>query len=235
MHCLDPHRLPVHVGIIMDGNGRWAVRNGKPRRDGHREGLKAAKRIVKSASEIGIPYLTLYAFSTENWKRAEKEVFFLMFLLKIYLKQEYVFYRENRIRIFHSGDIEGIPPDVADEIRNVVSATAHHEGLTVNLAINYGGRDEIVRAVRRLLDRRSNTPALTEKDIQVNLDQPALPYPDLVIRTAGELRLSNFLTWQCAYSEFYFSPKFWPDWDESDFVESLIAYQKRERRYGGDL
>ena len=103
MHCLDPHRLPVHVGIIMDGNGRWAVRNGKPRRDGHREGLKAAKRIVKSASEIGIPYLTLYAFSTENWKRAEKEVFFLMFLLKIYLKQEYVFYRENRIRITRSG------------------------------------------------------------------------------------------------------------------------------------
>ena len=241
MHTLDPHRLPTHVGIIMDGNGRWAVHNGKPRREGHQEGLQAAKRVVKSASAIGLSYLTLYTFSTENWKRIREEVRFLMFLLKTNLKREYDFYRENRIRIVHSGNVTGLPQDVADEIRKITSDTAHHDGLTVNLAINYGGRDEIVRAVQRIVDGSSNGAGniagitVTEKDIQANLDQPTLPDPDLIIRTAGELRLSNFLIWQCAYAEFYFSPKYWPDWDEHDLTDALLAYQNRARRYGGNL
>ncbi len=228
---LDLERIPTHIGIIMDGNGRWAKRRGKSRTEGHLEGVKTAKKIVKKAVEIGIKYLSLYTFSTENWKRAEEEVSFLMSLIKRYLKREYDFYRENKIRVVHSGNLRDLPDDIADEIRRVVEDTASFDGLTVNLAINYGGRDEIVRAVRRLM--RESSPEVTEETIKNCLDHPEIPDPDLIIRTGGELRLSNFLLWESAYSELYFSNKLWPDWCGDDLEEAIIDYQGRERRFGG--
>jgi undecaprenyl diphosphate synthase len=235
---LDPNRLPAHVGIIMDGNGRWAKRQGKSRRYGHREGLKAAKRVVKAASDIGLKTLSLYVFSTENWKRAESEISYLMLLIKIHLKKEFDFYRQNRIRIIHSGDMLRLPPEIREEIRRAVAETAVYNRLTVNLAINYGGRDEIVRAVERWMrseagnGKKLNNHRLTEKKLSLYLDNPGVPDPDLIIRTSGEMRISNFLLWQSPYSELYFSPKYWPEWQGEDLIEAINCYQRRDRRFG---
>jgi undecaprenyl diphosphate synthase len=224
--------LPVHIGIIMDGNGRWARQRGKARTQGHQEGLEAAKRIVKACADIGIKYLTLYAFSTENWRRTRQEVSFLMLLIKKHLKKEYNFYRRNRVRVIHSGDLAGLPADVIAEIESVTADTAGFEGLTANLAINYGGRDEIVRAVNRLLAESTPPQRVTEENIRRHLDHPTLPDPDLIIRTGGETRLSNFLLWELAYAELYFSAKLWPDWDREDLLAAIRAFQGRERRFG---
>ena len=224
--------VPAHVGIIMDGNGRWASERNMPRSGGHREGLNSAKRIVKAASDLGIAYLSLYVFSTENWKRTEEEVSFLMGLLRKYLKAEYEFYKENKIRVIHSGDLNGLPADIRSEIEAVGKDTALFEGLTVNLCINYGGRDEILRAVEKRIKLGVVSP-LTEKDLEDCLDHPELPPVDLVIRTAGEQRLSNFLLWQSAYAEYYSSEKYWPDWQIEDLEAALNAFQSRKRRYGG--
>jgi undecaprenyl diphosphate synthase len=232
---LIPERLPIHVGIIMDGNGRWARQRNLNRTAGHREGLKATKAIVKAAADMGIKYLSLYTFSTENWKRAQEEVSFLMGLVHQHLRKEYDFYRENEIRIRHSGDLSGLPPEVQEDIRTVIRDTASHERLTVNLAINYGGKNEILRAVRKLI--QSNPvlvpEELTEASIAQYLDNPDIPDLDLVIRTAGELRLSNFLLWESAYAELYFSPKLWPDFTPDDFLEAILNYQSRQRKFGG--
>ena len=234
---LNTHALPCHIGIIMDGNGRWAAARNKPRSYGHREGLEASKRVVRAAAKLGIKWLSLYTFSTENWKRTEEEVSFLMGLLQRHLRDEYDFYRENQIRLVHSGDLERLPPEVQKEIRNATRDTADFTGLTVNLAINYGGRDELIRAFRRM-----NTPesrlcdqpqAITETEINAFLDIPDLPDADLIIRTGGEQRISNFLLWKSAYAELYFSDRLWPDWDEGDLVTSLEEFQKRNRRFGG--
>ncbi len=232
---LIPERLPIHVGIIMDGNGRWARQRNLNRTAGHREGLKATKAIVKTAADVGIKYLSLYTFSTENWKRAQEEVSFLMGLVHQHLRKEYDFYRENEIRIRHSGDLSGLPPEVQDDIRTVIQDTASHKRLTVNLAINYGGKNEIVRAVRTLIQKNPTvTPeVVTEASIAQNLDNPDIPDLDLIIRTAGELRLSNFLLWESAYAELYFSPKLWPDFTPDDFLEALLNYQSRNRKFGG--
>ncbi len=229
---MDPARLPRHVGIIMDGNGRWAKERNKPRTDGHLEGVKAAKRIVKAASEIGLEFLSLYAFSTENWSRAAEEVSYLMLLIKSYLKKEYDFYRENGIRILHSGDLQRLPEDIRSEIASVTRDTSGFEGLTVNLAINYGGRDEIIRAFRRFQER-GTAGELTDESLRGFLDNPQVPDPDLIVRTSGEQRISNFLLWQSAYAEFYSSPKLWPDWDAQDLKDALAEYGKRSRRFGG--
>jgi undecaprenyl diphosphate synthase len=224
--------LPVHIGIIMDGNGRWARQRGKVRTQGHLEGLEAAKRIVKACADIGIRYLTLYAFSTENWKRTQREVSFLMRLIKKHLKKEYDFYRQNRIRVVHSGDLTDLPADVAEEIESVTADTARFEGLTANLAINYGGRDEIVRAVNRLLAEDKTLRHVSEQDIRGHLDHPWIPDPDLIIRTGGETRVSNFLLWELAYAELYFSTKLWPDWERDDLLAAIRSFQHRERRFG---
>jgi undecaprenyl diphosphate synthase len=221
---------PSHVAIIMDGNGRWATRRNLPRTEGHREGLKVAKRMVKAAEQAGVRYLSLYTFSTENWKRAADEVGFLMGLVAKYLLSEFDFYRENKVRIVHSGDISGLPSEAARAIRKAVADTADFDGITVNLAVNYGGRDEIIRAVKTLLAREA---CLDEKSIRECLDTPDIPDPDLVIRTGGERRISNFLLWQAAYAELYFSDKLWPDWTEGDLMEALTDYSHRERRFGG--
>jgi undecaprenyl diphosphate synthase len=234
--------LPSHIGIIMDGNGRWAKKKNLPRTAGHNEGLQAAKRIVKAASDFGIRFLTLYVFSTENWRRAEDEVSFLMKLIKLHLKKEYDFYRENHVRVLHSGELSRLPDDVKKEIGSVTKDTAQYDGLTVNLAINYGGRDEIIRAVNRHLRSLSKENgnlqppgglAVTENDVAENLDLPDLPEADLIIRTGGEMRLSNFLLWESAYAEFYFSKKLWPDWDKTDLAAAIEEYSRRERRFGG--
>jgi len=229
--------IPRHVGIIMDGNGRWARQRSLIRTQGHLEGLKAAKRIVKAASDMGVRYLTLYAFSTENWKRAADEVGFIMGLVKQYLRDEMDFYRQNGIRIRHAGDAAGLPPGIAGEIAAAIADTQGFDGMQVILALNYGGRDELVRAVRRCAMRPAaqitNMTAVTEADIAACLDNPDVPDPDLIIRSAGEYRMSNFLLWEGAYAELYVSAKLWPDWKSDDLAEAIDHYCGRERRFGG--
>jgi undecaprenyl diphosphate synthase len=226
-------RIPVHVGIIMDGNGRWAKSRGSLRTAGHLEGLKTAKRIVKAASVRGVRYLSLYVFSTENWKRAADEVSFILGLVKQYLLKELDFSRENRIRVRHAGNREGLPPDIVREIDEACRETGDCGGMQVILALNYGGRDEIVRAVNRALQAGNGKSSFTEETLRNYLDNPDIPDPDLIIRTAGEFRTSNFLLWEGAYAEYYVSPKFWPDWTEGDLDEAIKSYGARERRYGG--
>jgi len=216
----------------MDGNGRWAKARGKPRTEGHLEGVKAAKRVVAAAAEAGLAYLSLYTFSTENWARAEAEVSYLMFLVRSYLRKEYDFYREHGIRIVHSGDMARLPRDIRKEIEEVTRDTAGFGGLTVNLSINYGGRDEIIRAFNKIISSGAVGP-LTEESFRGYLDQPELPDPDLIIRSANEHRLSNFLLWESAYAELYFSPTLWPDWTGDDLREALAEYGRRSRTFGG--
>jgi undecaprenyl diphosphate synthase len=229
----------------MDGNGRWAQRKNQIRTQGHLEGLSAAKRVVKAASDMGIRFLTLFVFSTENWKRTADEVGFIMGLVKRYLVEEMNFYRENRIRIRHAGALEGIPRDIVREIRNACEDTKNFGGLQVILALNYGGRDEIIRAVQRLLDDSGTAedqrpegivPAyspVTEEIFRQYLDNPDVPDPDLIIRTAGEYRTSNFLLWEGAYAEYYFSGKLWPDWTGEDLAAAIRDFGQRDRRFGG--
>ena len=224
--------LPGHIGIIMDGNGRWAKNRGQNRSAGHREGLNAAKAVVKAASDMGIKYLSLYVFSTENWKRTEDEVSFLMVLIKSYLKKEYQFYKDNSIRVMHSGDLEKLPADIQKEINTVSEQTAGFEGLTVNLLINYGGQDEIVRAANRHITENPGTP-LSIDSLSASLDNPGIPPVDLIIRTGGEKRISNFLIWETAYAELYFTDKLWPDWSGEDLREAVDYFTGRDRRFGG--
>ncbi len=225
-------KLPVHIGIIMDGNGRWAQSQGKPRSFGHQEGLQTAKAITLAALKTGIKYLSLYVFSTENWKRTEEEVSYLMQLIRKHLRAEFNFYKENQIRVLYSGDLEKLPQDIQKDIKDVIEGTSKFNTITVNLAINYGGRDEIIRAVNRWVKTRSDSEYLKESDLGKYLDLPEIPDPDLIIRTAGDLRLSNFLLWQSAYSEFYFSKKFWPQWKEEDLNNAIEDYISRDRKFG---
>jgi undecaprenyl diphosphate synthase len=225
----------VHVGIIMDGNGRWAKSRGQIRTQGHLEGLKTAKRIVKAASDLGLSYLTLYTFSTENWKRAADEVGFIMALVRQYLSGELDFYRENEIRIRHAGDPQGLPPDIVEELRSACEDTRDFKGMQVILALNYGGRDEIIRAVNRALKAHpAGLANFTEDTLRSYLDNPDVPDPDLIIRTAGEFRTSNFLLWEGAYAEYLISGKYWPDFSEDDFAEALGQYRGRDRRFGAE-
>jgi undecaprenyl diphosphate synthase len=230
---LDMTRIPTHVGIIMDGNGRWATSRNLARHRGHREGLTAAKRTVKAARDLGIKYLSLYTFSTENWHRTEEEVSFLMGLIATHLKKEYDFYRENGVRVMHSGDLGRLPAKLQREIVAVTKDTAGFNGIRVNLAINYGGRDEIVRSVNRWLNNGRGESHLDCDALREHLDLPDFPEPDLVIRTGGEKRLSNFLIWEAAYSELFFSDVLWPDFGHDQLVDALLDYQSRERKYGG--
>ena len=225
--------LPAHIGIIMDGNGRWAKKRGQNRTQGHKEGLESAKAVVKKAADLGIQYITLFTFSTENWKRTSEEVGFLMTLIKVHLRAELAFYAENKIRVQYMGDLAGLPPDIADEITWIIKETAKFTNTTVVLAINYGGQDEILRAIRKLTpDTIQN---LTQAQFEMNLDLPELPPMDLLIRTGGEKRISNFLLWQSAYAELYFSDLLWPDWNGDILLEALLDYQTRNRRFGAIL
>ena len=230
---ISSENIPRHVGIIMDGNGRWAKQHSMARTKGHQEGLKAAKRIVKAASEIGIKYLTLYTFSTENWKRAASEVNFIMSLIKKHLRSEMDFYRKNHLRIRSAGSLSGLPADIAAEFTSAEKDTKNFTGMNVILAVNYGGRDEIVRALQRYAVAGKDSASVTENEISSYLDNPDVPDPDLIIRSAGEYRLSNFLLWEAAYSEFFISDKLWPDWTKTDIMQAIKEFQRRERRFGG--
>jgi undecaprenyl diphosphate synthase len=225
--------IPAHVGIIMDGNGRWAKKRGLARTQGHLEGLKAAKRIVKAVSDAGISYLTLYVFSTENWKRASEEVGFIMGLVKQYLRGELDFYRENGIRIRYTGDPMGLPSGIAWDLKAACEETSSFPGLQVILALNYGGRDEIVRAIKRIIKAGTPENMVSADLVHNNLDNPDVPDPDLIIRSGGDMRTSNFLLWEGAYAEYWISSKLWPDWTGDDLAEALRVFRERERRFGG--
>jgi len=226
------HGVPEHVAIIMDGNGRWAKKRGLPRTAGHKEGLTSAKKIVAAAAKLGIKYVTLYTFSTENWKRAQEEVGYLMGLIKGHLRAEFEFYKKNGIRVEHIGDLDGLPADVKSEIINAKKDTEHFTGTTCVLAINYGGRDEIVRGIKKILAECVSVDSVTEELVSKSLDISSLPPVDLMIRTGGEERLSNFLLWQCAYAEFIFTDTLWPDYNDIEFFEDILKYQQRNRRFG---
>jgi undecaprenyl diphosphate synthase len=215
----------------MDGNGRWAQQRGLARTAGHKEGLEAAKRIARAAADLGIKYITLYTFSTENWKRTQEEVGYLMGLIKAHLRAEFEFYKENQIRVQHIGDLAGLPKDVQEEIINAKKDTENFTGTTCVLAINYGSRDEITRAANKAIAAGKNK--LDESDISANSDLPELPDVDLLIRTGGEKRLSNFLLWQTAYAEFIFSDTLWPDYSVEEFKKDIMDFENRNRRFGG--
>lgn len=221
--------IPSHIAIIMDGNGRWAKKRGLPRTAGHKEGLETAKRIVRTAAKLGVKYVTLYAFSTENWKRAQEEVGYLMGLIKSHLRSEFKFYKENGIKVEHIGNLLGLPKDVQKEILNVKEDTKDFTGLTVVLAINYGGRDEILRAVQKL--NRQNIIPKTESDIENAFDL-IMPDVDLLIRTGGEKRLSNFLLWHASYAELVFTDTLWPDYSIDEFQNDIEEFRNRTRRFG---
>lgn len=228
-------KIPAHVAIIMDGNGRWAKERGMPRTFGHSQGAKVVEQIVEDADHLGIRYLTVYAFSTENWSRPAAEVKALMNLLRRYMKSSLAKCMKNNVRVRVIGDKSALDPDLQESIASLERDTAANTGIGFQIAINYGGRDEILRAVRRaaqngLLDDPACFDAAA---LDGCLDTAGIPDPDLLIRTCGEQRISNFLLWQIAYSELYFTDKAWPDFDRAELERAIDAYNRRERRYGG--
>lgn len=232
---LDPERIPRHVAIVMDGNGRWAKQHGLERSAGHRRGVEALENIVIGCRNLGIRYLTVYAFSTENWSRPKAEVGTLMELLSEFTVSKLARLRDNQVQVKVIGDFAGLPMLQRVALKRLLDATAEQEGLTLNLALNYGGRAEIIQAVKRAAAELSPSQmrSLTEEDFAGFLYTTGQPDPDLLIRTSGELRLSNFLLWQLAYAEFYFADTLWPDFDEEELFRAVVAYQQRQRRFGG--
>lgn len=233
---IDPARLPQHVAVIMDGNGRWARKRGKPRIFGHRAGAESVKAIIDTCARLGIKAVTLYAFSTENWKRPKTEVSGLMQMLKKVLRRELDEVTASNIRFQAIGDLEGLAPDVQAELAFATEKTSQNTGLVMCVALNYGGRAEIVRASRKaaveLQAAGRRAEEMTETDIARNLYTHGLPEVDLLIRTSGEMRISNFLLWQLAYSEIYVTPTLFPDFRRTEIFQAIIDYQKRDRRFG---
>ena len=229
--------VPQHVAIILDGNGRWAKSKGMPRNYGHAQGSKNVERICEDAYKMGIKYLTVYAFSTENWSRPKGEVDALMTLLRNYMKTCLNTAKKNRMKVRVIGDKTGLDPDIQTRIRELEEASKDNDGLNFTIAINYGSRDEIVRAVRHISEDvaagKLDPTSVTEETISNYLDTAGIPDPDLLIRTSGELRLSNFLKWQLAYTEFYFTNTPWPDFTKEELAEAIEKYNSRDRRYGG--
>jgi undecaprenyl diphosphate synthase len=226
-------RLPVHVAVIMDGNGRWAAQRHLPRVEGHRAGIDAVRDTVETAARLGIQVLTLYAFSVENWKRPAAEVGTLMLLLKRYLRSELNTLLTNNIRFRVIGRMEELAPDIQDELHQAIDRTAKNGGMLFNIALNYGGRAEIVDAARRAIESGMRPEDLDEERFARFLYTAGQPDPDLLIRTSGEMRVSNYLLWQIAYAEIYVTETLWPDFRRRHLLEAVLAYQKRERRYGG--
>lgn len=229
--------IPRHVAIILDGNGRWAKKRNLPRNMGHTEGAKVVEQICEDAYNLGIEYLTVYAFSTENWRRPEDEVKALMLLLRTYLKSWEKKAKKEKLKIRVIGDKTGLDSDIVSSIERLETLSRDYDGLNFTIAINYGGRDELVRAFKKIgLDLASgNLEAcdITEQMISEHLDTKELPDPDLMIRTSGEQRLSNYMLWQLGYAEFYFTDVLWPDFTKEDLIEAIRYYNGRERRYGG--
>lgn len=229
---MDLQVLPQHVAIIMDGNGRWATAKGLSRSEGHHHGLQVARDIAGYSAKRGLSFLSYYVFSTENWKRSQEEVTFLFDLLKKYLKEELSFCMKNNIKVVHSGDMNSLPKEVQEEIKSICSETKENTGLVINMAINYGGQDEILRAFTRF-NSQEDKGSLTIESFSSFLDVPFLPPVDLVIRTSGEQRFSNFLLWQSSYAELFFTQKNWPDFTGEDLEEAFKTYSYRNRRFGG--
>jgi undecaprenyl diphosphate synthase len=235
---IDLERLPRHIAVIMDGNGRWARKRHLPRIAGHRAGIGAVRQVVEACARLGVPCLTLYAFSVENWKRPHTEVKLLMRLLREYLKKEIAELNRNNIRFGAIGRIESLPKTVQRDLQETIEKTQSNTGLRLTLALNYGGRAELIDAVRSLaskLKKRGDIDleAITEQSFSRYLYTHDLPDPDLLIRTSGEMRLSNFLLWQVAYSEIWVTDILWPDFTERELFQAVIDFQRRERRYGG--
>ena len=230
-------KIPAHVAIIMDGNGRWAKKRGLPRTMGHAQGAKVVEQILEDADHMGIRYLTVYAFSTENWTRSGTEVKALMNLLRTYMKTSLAKCAKNNVRIRVIGDKTRLDPDLQDSIRTLEEATKNNTGIGFQIAINYGSRDEIARAVRKIAQKTAagelRPEDITEETISDALDTAGIPDPDLLIRTCGEERLSNFLMWQLSYSEMYFTDTAWPDFTKEELEKAVDAYNHRERRFGG--
>lgn len=224
--------VPNHIAIIMDGNGRWAKNQNKPRVFGHKAGANTLRKIMEYCNKIGVTYLTVYAFSTENWKRSQEEVDALMFLFKSYMKSERENLLKNKIRFMVSGREEGVNPSLMEAIKELEEATSKDYEMTLNIAFNYGGRAEITDAVNKIL--KEGKASITEEEFSKYLYND-IPDPDFVIRTSGEFRISNFLLWQIAYSEIYITDKYWPDFDEVEMEKAILSYSKRERRFGGRL
>ena len=236
--AIDPARLPAHIAIIMDGNGRWARQRSLPRVAGHRAGVGPVRATVETCARMGLEVLTLYAFSVENWKRPRAEVETLWRLLRFYLRKELPELQQNNIRLKAVGRVDALPSKVQDELQFVIDATAANNGLLVNLAVNYGGRTELVDAVNAAVESaraagRLDSLHFDEELIGRHLYTAGCPDPDLLIRTSGELRVSNFLLWQIAYAEFYVTATLWPDFTRADLLQAILAYQARDRRYGG--
>jgi len=233
---IDPTRLPHHIAIIMDGNGRWAKKRGLPRVFGHKKGVQVVKEIVTECRKIGIKVLTLYAFSTENWNRPKKEVNVLMELLYNYLEDELNTMLSNNIRLNAIGDIARLPDWVRKKLEDTIKRTASNKEMVLNLALSYGGRDEIIRAVKKIIkdfeSKKISINDINQELFSNYLDTKGLPDPDLIIRTSGERRLSNFLLYQAAYSELYITSVLWPDFDKKELINALYDYAKRERRFG---
>jgi len=228
-----PQKIPSHIAIIMDGNGRWALARGLPRLAGHRAGTENLRRIIEACIEFGIRYLTLYAFSTENWGRPAEEVQGLMRILEDVIDRELQQLHDQGVQLRHIGRLDGLKPILRQKVLQAVEYTKHNDRLILNVAFNYGGRDEIVCAIKRIIEDGIPKEAITDELISRYLFTAGVPDPDLIIRTSGELRGSNFLIWQGAYSEWYFTPTYWPDFDKEELRKAIFEYSRRERRYGG--
>lgn len=231
---IDRRSLPRHIGVIMDGNGRWAQLRGRDRTEGHRAGSRAVRRLVRACRRLEVPYLTLFAFSTQNWGRPESEVAALMDLLGEFIVREWQEIMERDIRVVHLGELRRVPADVRDKLRALIHASRHNRHMTLALALSYGAREELLRAARNLARRASRSPHLElgPDDLASALYSKGLPDPDLIIRTGGELRISNFLLYQSAYAELYFSDALWPDFTAAHLHAAIADFQRRRRRFG---
>lgn len=234
---IDLDRIPAHVAVIMDGNGRWAQSRNLPHMAGHNAGMQALKEIVKASSSLGVKHLTVYAFSTENWKRSMEEVSGIFKLLILYIEKELKELHENNVKVRILGDYEKLPKDAVKSLQRSLETTKGNTGLQFNIALNYGGRDEILKSVRKLAKEveagRLKPDDITEELIAEHLYTAGIPDPDMVIRTSGEMRLSNYLLWQSAYSEFVFSDVLWPDFSREEYEKTIEIFQNRKRRFGG--
>lgn len=236
---IDNEKLPQHLAIIMDGNGRWAKERGLPRSVGHKEGVKAVKRVISNCIDLNIPILTLFAFSTENWKRPKNEVLYLINLFNKALNREKENLIKNNIRINFLGRIKDLPDSIIKQMNEVIELTKKNNKLILNIAINYGGRAEIVDAINSIIlmvyEKKINIRDINENIVRDNLYTHGLPDPDLLIRTAGEMRISNFMIWQIAYTEFWVTPVYWPDFNKINLIEAIKDFQKRVRKFGGKV
>lgn len=227
-----PSNIPQHIAIIMDGNGRWASARGLPRLAGHRAGTENLRTIIEASVEFGVEYLTIFAFSTENWKRPKKEIQGLMRIFKNMLDRELQSLHENGVRLHHLGRLERIEPQLQEKVLEAIELTENNQRLVLNVAFNYGGRDEIIQAVKQLIEEGHEPEEIDAELFSRYLFTANSPDPDLIIRTSGEFRCSNFLIWQGAYAEWYFTPTYWPDFGREEYLEAIQAYSERDRRFG---